>query len=365
MPSPPVQAPSTEPWTQLYGVLAGELSLDAALRRAIAAPGADFGFLIADSGGEHRLLALAAPPDIARAYRSDSTRNPWITRRPRHYDQFVRTTEYETTDSWVQSEYFRDCLKTCGMEMTFGLSASVRLDDRELIVLLGRPRERGMFSDGEIASAGRLLPHLARVVRVQVQIERAAAATAFQDSAIDALALAILRVDETGTVLYRNRMADELFRRSDGMHIRGDQLTAAATRRLVGDSPDARGGLARNRLFPLQLEDGRPPAIAISTPLISNGARQFMIAISDAGLQSAALRGHLVGAFKLSPAELELAMALFQGRTLAEIAANRGLSINTLRVQLRGVLKKTGVNRQTGLVALIGRIPPVRPPLSV
>jgi DNA-binding CsgD family transcriptional regulator len=53
----------------------------------------------------------------------------------------------------------------------------------------------------------------------------------------------------------------------------------------------------------------------------------------------------------------DLAMGLLEGRTLAEIALARHASINTLRVQLRSVLKKTGASRQAELVALLARLP--------
>lgn len=352
-----------DPWSLLYSSVLGEISLDQAFGRAIAATGAECGLVVSDQGGVHLAIATDAPAEAVGALERNTERNLWISRRPRQYAAFHRTTDYVSTDEWLQSEGFRDLLKKGGMEMTFGLVASARLEGSELVVLLGRPRDKGLFSDAEIAIADRLLPHLVRVVQIRSQLDRAAVTTAFQDSAIDSLALAILRVDETGKVLYHNRLADELLRRSEGMVLRDGQLSNAATQRLIGELAGShRNG--QSRLFNLRLDEHQPPVLAVSTPLMSNGVRQFMIAISDAGLQSAAIRGHLTNTFKLSPAELELALELFNGQALAEIAASRQLSINTLRVQLRGILKKTGVNRQTGLVAMIGRIPPVRLPLS-
>jgi DNA-binding CsgD family transcriptional regulator len=57
--------------------------------------------------------------------------------------------------------------------------------------------------------------------------------------------------------------------------------------------------------------------------------------------------------FKLSPAEAQLAVSLCAGRTLEEIAAERGRALSTVRSQVRSLFDKTGTNRQTDLVSLL------------
>ncbi|RZI95373.1 MAG: helix-turn-helix transcriptional regulator [Rubrivivax sp.] len=57
--------------------------------------------------------------------------------------------------------------------------------------------------------------------------------------------------------------------------------------------------------------------------------------------------------FGLSKREAEVAAALCSGRTLDELAAERGTSINTVRTQLKSVFNKTGTSRQADLVSLL------------
>jgi DNA-binding CsgD family transcriptional regulator len=57
-------------------------------------------------------------------------------------------------------------------------------------------------------------------------------------------------------------------------------------------------------------------------------------------------------AFRLSPAETRLWAALSAGRRLIDIAEESGVSVNTVRVQLRTLFQKTGVHRQADLLRL-------------
>ena len=62
--------------------------------------------------------------------------------------------------------------------------------------------------------------------------------------------------------------------------------------------------------------------------------------------------------FDLTAAEAALAQEIGQGRSLADIAARNGRTINTLRNQLKSVLEKTGCRRQAELTLLLARLAP-------
>jgi DNA-binding CsgD family transcriptional regulator len=64
--------------------------------------------------------------------------------------------------------------------------------------------------------------------------------------------------------------------------------------------------------------------------------------------------------FDLTPAEARVARSLAAGKTVDDIAGDNGVSPNTVRVQVRGVLEKTGCQRQAEVVALLGGISAMR-----
>jgi DNA-binding CsgD family transcriptional regulator len=61
--------------------------------------------------------------------------------------------------------------------------------------------------------------------------------------------------------------------------------------------------------------------------------------------------------FALSEKEAELALAIGDGRTLEEYACAKGVTLATVKTQLRSIFAKTNTKRQTQLVKLLGRIP--------
>jgi DNA-binding CsgD family transcriptional regulator len=64
--------------------------------------------------------------------------------------------------------------------------------------------------------------------------------------------------------------------------------------------------------------------------------------------------------FDLTPAEARVARGLAAGETVETIATARGVSQNTIRAHVRGVLEKTGCNRQVDIVALLTAISATR-----
>jgi DNA-binding CsgD family transcriptional regulator len=55
----------------------------------------------------------------------------------------------------------------------------------------------------------------------------------------------------------------------------------------------------------------------------------------------------------LTPSEGAVVLALARGRSLAEVAAERGISLHTVRTHVKRSLAKAGVRRQADLVRLV------------
>ena len=64
--------------------------------------------------------------------------------------------------------------------------------------------------------------------------------------------------------------------------------------------------------------------------------------------------------FDLTPAEARIARGLASGKTVEDIATDGGISTHTIRTHVRGVLEKTGCNRQVDIVALLTAISSTR-----
>ena len=65
----------------------------------------------------------------------------------------------------------------------------------------------------------------------------------------------------------------------------------------------------------------------------------------------------IAAAFDLTPGEARVALATFHGSTVAQIAKQHVVSINTVRAQLRNIFSKTGTARQAELVSVLAGLP--------
>lgn len=94
-----------------------------------------------------------------------------------------------------------------------------------------------------------------------------------------------------------------------------------------------------------------------SSALAAREAPGVLVLIGDSRRSGELGRQSVCGLFGLTEAEADLAIALARGRTLQEIADERGVRLSTVRSQLLAVLGKTGVHRQADLVRLLTTLP--------
>ncbi|MFN3523420.1 MAG: alpha/beta fold hydrolase [Phenylobacterium sp.] len=98
-----------------------------------------------------------------------------------------------------------------------------------------------------------------------------------------------------------------------------------------------------------------PPALAASLPDArppERGVALIFPAVESTDRLWASIRE----SFGLTPAETRLAARLKEGQTLAEAARDLGVSVNTVRNQLRAIFDKMGLNRQSELVRALTQL---------
>jgi DNA-binding CsgD family transcriptional regulator len=86
------------------------------------------------------------------------------------------------------------------------------------------------------------------------------------------------------------------------------------------------------------------------------GSAMGILVVTPLGSAETLPEDLLNGLFDLSPAEVRAANGIIQGKTIEELAANFGLSRETIRSQVKAVLAKTGTARQADLVSLLANV---------
>jgi DNA-binding CsgD family transcriptional regulator len=200
-----------------------------------------------------------------------------------------------------------------------------------------------------IAALAPFVPHAALLH------DRLAGASAVT-SLLDHLRLGVVLLDDYGHVSYANRSAAELLGVEPGLSDSGgekrDARTEALYRTVQGNEEDS-GGVHRHP------GDGRPLQILESRldwpNDLSLTGRRFRSAlfIGDPEQRTGDPFDNLGRLYGLTPAESRLAWLLVGDLSLAEAAAQLGITLSTARTVLKRVLGKTGTRRQASLVRLL------------
>lgn len=186
---------------------------------------------------------------------------------------------------------------------------------------------------------------------------------AARNCAASCLPCGVLLLDAHGAVLFASGRANALLGHRPGVQmgfgtlrsLRGldERTLPRALGGLLASSSGASGAAcvdlpAQGRLAPLRLLLMRAADTPGSSAILALAFEQG----SAAPLPNVELLRDLYG---FSAAEAEVAGLLLSGQTLGEAARTRSVSVNTVRSQLKGVLRKTGSRNQVDLMrTLIG-----------
>ncbi|MEO7691353.1 MAG: PAS domain-containing protein [Sphingomonas sp.] len=224
-------------------------------------------------------------------------------------------------------------------------------------------REPGDFRDVSAAEENfldTLLPHLMRAVRLNAAIGPMRARAETLQSALDRLNTAILFISGDGIVDWHNAAAERLLRRSPAVRVLAGRLSCAEQsdrqrlRDLIarvrsGALPAATLAVGRCGEMPLHLRI-EPLKAGSTDPGAHDGDAVVAVFLSEPGEAMMLDPADIAALFGLTPAEAHLAAALGTGSSVADHAAERGITIGTARIQLKQVLAKTAAGRQSELV---------------
>jgi DNA-binding CsgD family transcriptional regulator len=236
------------------------------------------------------------------------------------------------------------------------------------IAILRRERD-AEFEEAEVRFLSWLAPHLRRALRLHDCLAAAAEERSALLDGLDALPCAVVIVDGAARAILTNRAGAELQIERDGIGVRRGVLSAAsagATRRLAQLVAHAAGNPRIDRVaggtMVLQGSGSPQPLHVLVAPVRRAGglesahqrARAFVF-ISDPSRHRLPSEYLLQQYYGLTPSEAEVAARIGAGRSLADIANERGITIETVRWYNKQVLAKTGCSNRAQLVSQLTR----------
>jgi DNA-binding CsgD family transcriptional regulator len=257
-----------------------------------------------------------------------------------------------------------------------------RLQDGSLTLLLHEPGEfvtwgimqrdgAESFNDDDERLLRFLAPHLQRSVQLFLRLGALDARAQAVEEVLDRIPLGVALVSAKGQVLRLNRAAEAIVATGDGLWLGRNGLSAARSdenrslQRLIAEAAATAvsDGVGAGGAISLSRPSGAQPLPVLVAPFSGKrladgpcwpGAIVFIGDPEQEARSPAALLRRLYG---LTRAEASLAAILLQGKDLTEAAAELGVTMNTVRTQLRGVFDKTGARRQAELIRILLRGP--------
>jgi DNA-binding CsgD family transcriptional regulator len=182
------------------------------------------------------------------------------------------------------------------------------------------------------------------------------------ESILDYMPQAVLVVDQAQRLTFANTAGKALIRLGDAIAVRAGRLHGLArnSERLLKRAVElACGNEPTSSAVLLEHPRGKPlPATIVP---LSTSMRQALIIVQDASHTHAGLITQLQAFFGLTAAEAMIGTRLADGFSLPDIAGMRGVSIATVRAQLKSLLQKMDCHRQSEAVAVVKGIVPVPP----
>lgn len=305
--------------------------------------------------------------DFMRSFSAHYCRtNVWTEdERLHHEGQLVNGSKCYSDRLLPGTEWHGDWLRP--QDLFYTLAAVVeKRAHRSFNVTAVRSKRCGPYTEDEEARLRSLVPHLQTAFALHRRLHRAEALSRASLAVLEGLSMGVVLLDERAKVLHANTQAHTLARVSGLLRFgERDALSASAhddnewlqrAMQLVVTSrqgtPLSPGSSLRMRgWLGVQLNVLVAPLPLWSSPFGESSSG--VVFISDPASTAQPLSDTLRTFYHLTAAEARLAQALVNGLSPGEYAEMRGLSIHTVRSQLKSATAKVGVSRQAEFVRTI------------
>jgi DNA-binding CsgD family transcriptional regulator len=275
----------------------------------------------------------------------------------RRHPGFLTDDDVYTAEELERDPNYSEFLRPRGLGFSAATAISLPTGDTG-IICLERAHNRGPVEPSIIRQLDELRPHLARAAFLATRLQLERARVAGETFAL--IGLPALVLDDDGRVISANDPSGGLSNYVRWRaHDRVSLIDAAADgllRQAMNALDHDRVGAPRS--FAARSGDGASPMIANLVPIRGAARDMFVrcaavLVMTPVGSPQAPATELVQSLYDLTPAEARVARGLVAGKNLEDIAAEQSVSRNTVRTHLRGVMEKTGCNRQAEVVALL------------
>ncbi len=270
------------------------------------------------------------------------------------YSEFIETRFYK---EWVQPQGLADVVSA----MLDKSASSMAMFD------LLRHEHSGLVDAKARRRMQLVVPHFRRAVLISRLFELKQGEVAIFSRIFDGMTAGMFLVDAGGRIVHSNAAARTILHAGDFLRAVNGRIAACDTETdlilrevlsaAAGDDDDVG---VKGRALPLAARSGEryvihalPLTSGARSPAGAARAAAVALFVRNAALDSASLPEIVAKAYKLTPAELRVLLAIVDVGGVPQAAAALGVAPTTVKTHLGRLFEKTGTNRQADLVKLI------------
>ncbi len=282
---------------------------------------------------------------------------------------FVFASERFPDAELASTDFYREYMKPQGLAAEGPIAHVIHGREPQHLSGLALYRREGgrRFNRADLDLCDQLVPHLARAYAIHCELGGSLRKRTALAAIVDRLPIGVVVLDSRQRAVMVNRSAERIASLDDGLHIDATGLRArdpksqALLRKLAANAIETarKSGVGERSFLSIPRASGGRPFVLMASSLLDpeSGAGHGDVAacvfISDPNAREICGAEVLELIYSLTGAEAELVALLAEGRSLEEVAAARGVTMNTVRSQLKQVFSKTETSRQGELLQLV------------
>jgi DNA-binding CsgD family transcriptional regulator len=266
---------------------------------------------------------------------------------------------------FLNSRFYKEWCRPRGLRHVLGVVAGSA--SRVIVLITNRLKTQPCYSDRDGYLFRSLIPHVCQALKIAEAISlRKKQCDAFK-ATLDTLSAGVYLIDRQGRPIYMNPAAASQIEAGDVLRIANNRLSSvsaeardALDRAIATACSDSAGNCAASIALPLQ-KDGTAGLIATALALNHGHCRSLAapsvaacaVFVQDPQMAPLVPAEALARLFGLTPAEMDVLLALADSRSLQGVAEVLGIALATVKSHLHKIFEKTGTSRQADLVRLM------------
>jgi DNA-binding CsgD family transcriptional regulator len=278
----------------------------------------------------------------------------------------IATADVMPYEEFLQTRFYQEWVRPQGL-IDGGMTVLEKSVTSIAFLVLFRNECHGVIDEEARQRIRLLAPHFRRAVLISKMIDLKTAEAASLADTLDGISAGMLLVDATGRIVHTNVAGHVMLSAADVLHTKGGRLEVndpQADKMLADTFASAGNGDAavgiKGVAVPLAARDGER-YVAHVLPLTSGARRQAgtsyaavaALFVHKAALDTPSPPEAIAKAYRLTPMELRVLLAIVEVGGVPEVAEALGVAGTTVKTHLGRTYQKTGANRQADLVKLV------------